>query len=470
MKLELAGGVALPICPVGVGSRGGTWGPDDVIVFSPSPAAGLQRVSAEGGSPEPVTMIDRSAGEASHRYPYFLPDGRTVVFLVLSVAATESVGAEAENRVDAVRLDTGERRNLLVGAANAEFAGGELLFYRGGALLARRLDLDSLELTGETRVLVEGLKYDANYERAIFSTSERTLVYEKGTFRGASQLTWIDRQGETVGSLGEGRFYPSISPGGRRAAFVVSSGDGQQSYLMADLELDVERPVISNQTIVGDAIWSPDGSRFAYGAVSDTSADVFVASVEEGSTERLFDAPDVSWYPRDWSPDGRFLLLQSEIAEGIWTYDFESPSEPSILLTAQGSGILFPKLSPDGRWLAYSTDEGGNFEVWTTSFPPGERRWRVSQGGGLEPTWAADGRSLYYRTMGNRFFEAEIVVAGESLRIGQSTLLFDALLGSDIDAPMYDVTPDGERFLVNTMSEEEARIPLTVAFNWKSGL
>jgi eukaryotic-like serine/threonine-protein kinase len=462
LTLELSSGVAIPRAEVDGLGRGGAWGPDGTIVYAPGATTGLMGVPAAGGAPAPLTTLDEAAGEGSHRYPTLIGD-RAVAFLVIGAAAAAGVGAEAENRLDVIALDSNRRSHLLTGAANAEYSAGELFFYRGGALLAQSLDAASLTLTGVPRVVRSEVMYDTGYSRAVFSVSQTTLAYQTGRYGGETRLVWLDRQGHALGMVGDPamQFGPAISPDGSRVAWAVQEEGTSQLWLHELPRGAAPQPFGAGQYVVGAPRWSPDGRHLAFGILAGRWAEPWIGSVDEGTSERLFPAENGHWIPADWSRDGRYLLLSHDHSE-IWAYDFEGTDAGPFRIEGVEStfGLSPARLSPDNRWLAFSSDVNGASEIFVTSFPDGRGRWLVSKHG-FEPVWSADGRSLFFRTRGNEVNAAEIHVTGGRLQVGAVTTLFHADFGRH-HLPKLDVSDDGERFLALTVEEDDLRASISV--------
>jgi eukaryotic-like serine/threonine-protein kinase len=466
-RLDLAGGVVLPLADAPSG-RGGTWTPDGTIVYAPESGSALFAIPAAGGNASPLTEIDRAAGEDSHRYPSVLPDGQSVVFLVLEAGGRTTTGAEADQSLHAIRLGTRERKLLLRGAANAEGAGDDLLFYQGGALRAQRIDLDRLELTGAARTVVADVKYDAAYERASFSVSRETLVYEPGPYKGETVLTWVGPDGAVLGTIGEPSLQtaPTISPDGRRVAY-ARVGSESPGVWITDLDTGRSQRVSPAQGVYAQPIWSPDGAQLAYSALVEQRMRPFIASLTEGRSRALLDEGDSDWAVVDWSGDGRTLLVSKSYGEELGSYDLQEGNLASITFSEGGTLSYMAELSPDSRWLAFTSDRSGIAEIEVISYPGMKGRWAVSTGGGAEPKWAAGGGALYYRTPGGGIARTTVHGAVEGFRVGETRILFQAPPIVDSSDPSFDVAPGEERFLINAADEKESRIPLTISVGWR---
>ena len=470
MKIELAGGTPLPVCPA-PDARGGTWSPGGVIVFSPTSGSGLLRVAAEGGTPVPVTELNAEAGHASHRYPSFLPDGKTFVYLVIGGMGAAGTGAEAENEVWAASLAGDEPRLILRGAANAQFANGELFFFRGGALMARPFDPDRLEFTGEVRAAVPQVQYDAQYERGIFSESPTLLAYRAGAFRGRTTLRWYQPNGVEEGALGPSGSHtsPEISPDGRRLALVVQEEGSSDVWIYDVVGGSRTRLTFESGTSIWPR-WSPDGRRIAYAQARPTGWSLAVASaVGEGTPQIVIEDPEVPGIPTDWTADGRRIVItqRQESTTRVGAIDAQPGAEVEWLFEIPGNEIQWARLSPDDRWYAYSSNRTGRWEVYVTPFPSAQGTWQISTNGGLEPVWSVDGKALYYRAGGKMTVRADIEVRDGVLNVARVTPLFDVLSNwAGTTGTTYDVAPDG-RLLISTIAEAEARTPLTAVLDWK---
>ena len=468
-KIEIAGGPALPLCPVS-DARGGAWSPKGVLVLAPGYGTGLFRVPEDGGTLEPVTELNVEEKQASHRYPHFLPDGNRFIYLALGGEGRSGTGTEAENHVWAASLDGGEPRMILRGAANAEYADGELVFFRGGALMARPFDPDRLEFTGEVRVLAPEVQYDAAYERAVFSVSSRLLAYRAEGFQGFSTLVRYRPDGTREKDLGPRTiaWSPELSPDGRRMTLAITENDNTDVWLQ-DVETGRRTRFTFESATERGARWSPDGRRLAYSKSTLEGWDLMLQPASGGGSPEVVIGGSGYSLPVDWTADGGRLVFE-DIGSGdtskIGIVDAKAGSELEWLFERDVDDMRWIRLSPDNRWLSAASNRNGRWDVYLMPFPAGDQRWEVSTDGGFEPIWSVDGKALYYRANNNTITRAEITVRDGVPQVGKIEPLFDVLTGVDFDGTTYDVGADG-RIVVATLSEKEARIPLTVVLDWK---
>lgn len=470
LRVDVDGSPPLRLCASSTG-RGGAWNADGTIVFAPSGGEVLYRVSDRGGEPEPVTVFGESPPESSHRYPHFLPDGRHFTYLSLSPAAAAGTGSESENRLMVGSLDGMQPRLLMAGVSQASWAAGFLVFRRGEALQARPFDAERLEFTGDAVTVSEAVQYDAGYERAIFSATDDVIAFVGGSYRGETVMQLRDRSGAVTRRFDDTVAYQMrYSPDGRTIAARTVDPQGEAISLF-DLERGVRTRLTFGEGIQTSPVWSPDGERLAFssGAVQSTIQVVRVDG--DGGATALLEGVDA--VPLEWSPDGRSLLVFAGEPEqfDIQRLDLDDP-EPRLqpLLTSAQHNEGLPAISPDGRWLAYTSDETGRFEVYLTSFPEVDGKWQVSSEGGLDPIWNPEGTSLFYRSLGSSLMEVDLDPTGASPRLGTPEALFSARWVNDLEASTYDVSPDGQQFATAVLPEESVRTPITVVVNWTAGL
>jgi len=471
-KIEVAGGPAIPLAEA-TEPRGGTWSPDDTIVYAPVAAAGLMQVPAAGGEAKPLTELGENEG--SHRYPSFLPDGRHVVYLALTGHGATGAEAESDNRVFVASLEGGAPRQLVQGAANAQFAGGHLTYYRGGQLVARPFDPVDLKLSDDQRILASDVQYDASYERGLYSVSARTLAYHAGDFIGANVVQWFGRDGTPLKQVSdEGRtFDTQISPDGRQIAYIAADGT-QSDVWVEDTQRGDRTRITFDGALKGEPQWSPDGRFLVYSAVVDDQRSIFRKNISgSGDAERLLTIDGKELFSSQWSRDGRYLMLRVTDSRGntdLWAVRFDGEGridgDPFPAVQSAGFKEQWPQLSPDGRWLAYTSNESGRWEIFVTSFPEARGKWQVSPAGGVEPLWRSDGKVLFFRSSANSIMEAEVLADGDRFDVGSVESLFKVYSTAEFDGANYDVSADGQRFIVHTISEEQARAPLTVVVGW----
>jgi eukaryotic-like serine/threonine-protein kinase len=461
-KLDLAGGAPQALCkvPAGVGLEGsGTWNRDGVILFSS--VTGIYRVPATGGEP---SLALRSDQPGLYRWPVFLPDGRHFL-----VRRTPTQGAV---EIHLAALDRQETTRLLAADSQARYADGHLLFARAGALLAAPFDVGSLKLTGEPFVVADKVRITSSPSRGHFSISDNgSLIYDPNALTDIQQLTWVDHAGKPLGTVGPpGEYeYPRLSPDGKRLAVVRRD---PQTRTWDIYVLDLARGAGSRLTFdPGDdrfPVWSPDGSRIAWQANRDGAFQIYQKLASGVGPEELLRKEDVPSATGSWSADGRFLLYarnDPKTGQDLWVLPLAGDHQSSLFL--QTPFIEYQgRFSPDGRWIAYSSDDQGTFEVYVQTFPASSGKWQISTNGGIHPWWRGDGKELYYLSIDRKLMAVEVKPGG-SFEAGAPRALFDlAPVRAIGGASSYAVTAAGDRFLFVTAREETASLQFTVVVNW----
>jgi Tol biopolymer transport system component len=466
-KIEVAGGPATTVCEAASG-RGGTWSPHGVIVFAPDTAMPLHRVSASGGASSPVTKLDQARGQSTHRWPFFLPDGRHFLF----VARIGASGGTAEGTAIMVAsLDGAPPKVLVLAPSNPVFGSGHLLFVREGTLMAQPFDPNKLELTGDAFPIAEQVQSDGAFARSVFSVSEnRVLVYQTGAAITGSQLLWFDRAGKQLGALGDQAIYfdVSISPDRRRVAVnVLDPRVGPPDLWIYEVDRGLRTRFTFGAAAETNPIWAPDSIRVAFRASPKGMADLYQKSLAGTSQEEPLLESNTAKFPYSWSSDGRFIAFETRgvlnTATDIWVLPLEGDRKPFPFLQTQFLERT-PHFSPDARWLVYVSDESGRDEVYVAPFPGPGRKWQISSNGGDRPRWRRDGREIYYLTSDNKIMAVEVGARGDTFAVGAAKALFEAraMRGGNV----YDVTGDGQRFLVNTLVQAQTSAPLTLVINW----
>ncbi len=454
-KVELAGGIPVSLCDLSILlPTGASWGENGRIIIG-TQSGGLQSVSAGGGKLEELTTVD-PAKEGSHRLPFFLPGGRVVLFSVMP----HQLGASG--RIEALTLETGQRKVLVEDGTDGRYAPtGHLLFMRAGTLMAIPFDLDRLEVRGSAVPVVEGILHAVN-EVSTYQNSgagqygfapSGALVYAVGALRPDSQeqLAWIDRHGrvEPVKSAGKREFeFPRLSPDGQKIAF-----SSKYEIWVHDLVHGTS----ARLTHDGEAfapIWTPDGHRVVFSYSLAGVPNLFWMPWDgSGPLERLStsgrrqDAPS-------FSPDSRFIVFVETRPRGghdILQMRLQTHQVSSIVST--NNDQMWPDLSPDGQWLAYSSIETGRDEVYVTPVAEPGRRIPISTEGGEEPAWGRSGRELFYWNLTEKSSEGFRLMAVDTVlrpdfQAGRPRVLFECERQWAIPARNYDISPDGRRFLI----------------------
>ena len=454
-KVSLDAGLASVICNA-TGTGRASWAPDNTIIFSTG-SSGLLSVSADGGEPEILTTPDRDSGDIWHMDPHILPDGENVLFTI-SMGADSRVGLLSLSSREWVVLELGSAQGVRYAPS------GHLIYGRAGGLSAAAFDVEQLKVVGSSVPVVGNVSTSSLFGMGDCVLSDNgTLVYAPE--RRKNELVWVDRQGVTTPLLDAPGVYlaPSISPDARRLAVaVLDPSVARRSLWIYDLGRATLTRLTSDDSDATDPVWSPDGTRIAYGSrVADVTFNVFVKTVD-GAAEaiQLTSAPNA--VPVSWSPDGENIIYMGASAGvHIVSNDPGNPAEPLLTGHDQRNGTL----SPDGRWLAFSSFESGRVEVYVRPYPALDRSFLVSTAGGAEPRWSGNGRELFYRE-GDKMMAVDVRLERD-FSASQPRVLFEGPFATDPvggDGINYDVTPDGERFV---MVRETERTPqLYMVLNW----
>ena len=471
-KIDMAGGPPLFLCDAGP-DYGGTWSKKDIIVFASS-NEGLFRVAAAGGAAMPVSGPDQASGENSHRFPSFLPDGHHFLY-------TAGNTIEEKTSVYVADLDSTIRRRILVASSNAAYAPpGYLFFVRERTLMAQPFDAARVQTAGDPVPIAEQIDpvlLSGNFNQ--FSPSQNgVLIYSSRGFGGSVQLTWFDRSGKisgTVGAMDTVPRRPAISPDGNTVA--VDRFDPQTAYY--DLWLhDLVRGSASRFTFGSRffnayPVWSPDGSHIAFRSTRDGAANLYLKATSGTAQEEPLDKAARNKWPDDWSRDGRYIIegiSDSKTKGDIWVLPLFGDRKPFPYLQTDFDE-RFAKLSPNGQWLAYTSDESKRDEVYVQTFPNPGGKWQVSTNGGSRPVWSRDGKQLFFIGLDQKLMAVEVrsdgTKGGAKFDAGVPKYLFDTRISND--AAWFDISKDG-RFLIPTQVENSAGLPMTVLVNWQVGL
>jgi Tol biopolymer transport system component len=462
-RLDLGGG--RPQVLASVGNNGsGTWSTDGVILYARGPADPIMRIAATGGPVTEVTKPDRVA--AAHRMPLFLPDGHHFLFMSVSGSAPGIYLAALDDRAP-VRLAAPSRFSFL--------PSGWLLWVQGGALVAQRLDLQKSTLIGEPLTVADGVS-------AVSVAATGLVAYRTGAAR-RRQLQWVDRMGAAQGTIGETDdtlWAPRVSPDGRRVAMSRYAQNNEDIWL-----LEGARASRMTFDAASDSfpVWSPDGTRIVFLSNRTGSGDLYEKVTTGAGMEKLFLASDQYKYASGWSADGRFLLyfsIDPKTGGDLWVLPMAGERKPYVFLKTAFIEV-WGQFSPDGKWVAYQSNETGREEIYVRPFiPPDaasrqsgsgvvESQWQVSTDGGVQPVWRFDGKEIFFINPAGEMMAAPITANGSTFMPGAPVKLFQThVMDGGIDTGrgrQYDVARDG-RFLINAELDAGDIAPITLIQNW----
>jgi serine/threonine-protein kinase len=461
-KILLSGGAALSLCDA-ADPRGASWGSKGMITFSSTRASILQQVSVVGGTPQPLTHFEKDEG--SHRWPEFLPGGNAVLF-----AAFHGGGNWNNAKVSVQSVGAGERRDLVQGGTHPRYApSGHLIYVQGGNLMAVPFDPQRFAVTGTAVPVVEGVLQSTFTGAAQYSFSNAgSLVYVPGSVQATQRrFVWVSRSGAEQSVDAPARAYrgPRLSPDGQEVAVAV---EGQETQVWL---YNLSRETLTRLTFQGSTnynpVWTRDGKRIAFNSTAWASeAGVFWQLADgSGGLERL---NEFGGAPSSSSPDGQLLAFnRGNATQNIWVLRLGDRKAVPFPQTPFNEGAA--QFSPDGRWLAYVSDESGRFETYVQPYPGPGGKWQISTEGGTEPLWNPNGRELFYRS-GNRMLAVEIKTQ-PSFTAGKPKMLFAGQYQpspNPLPSANYDVSPDGQRFLMlePTQQAQAAPTQINVVLNW----
>ena len=458
--IDLNGGTPQEIADAPFG-RGGAWGADGVIVFSPGTQSPIMRVSASGGTPVQVTKID-PVQHTSHRWPFFLPDGKHFLYLAIHHDPAKA----ANDAVYYASLDGRENRELLRSQSNAVYGNGYLLFARGDQLMAQAFDPTSGKKAAEPQTLAKGVANDLTTWHMDASASNSGLLVLANGGTGDWQLLWMDRASKQLSTIVDklpNLMQAVLSPQGDRVALQIDAG-------MNDIwVLDVARGIRTRLTFgpVANAypVWSPDGKWIAYTSDRNGHSNFYRKLSDGSGAEELLLTDDQPTFASDWTRDGKYVIYSRGLSPAdaqLWALPLEGERKPRQILPRGIDGHV----SPDGRWLAYMSFESGGPEVYVVPFGGGQGKWQVSANGGQAPQWSKDGKELYYVDEAYNLFAVPVKETGGALQFGASQTLITKWTAPNI---FFDVAPDGKKILLDRVSQQVSQ-SVTVMTNFTAAL
>ncbi|HXI12124.1 MAG TPA: protein kinase [Thermoanaerobaculia bacterium] len=447
------------------GPLGGTWSEEQVIVFSTRVQSRLMKVPASGGVAETVNI---ESGEVAVS-PWFLPGGRRLLY-----TSFRSFG-EAEG-VYVGSLDGSERKLVLAGAySNCQYASGYLLFSRDGDLRAQPFDLKGEKTTGDAVRIADRIQYNADSASGLFSASSNgMLTYLPGGSANLSEIAWVDRQGKDLEVISTSDMYysPRLSHDQTRIAYDLSDHTTAKGDIwIRDMRRGVTSKLTYEPANESGPLWSPDDAQIYYFSEQSGRPQIYVKPSGGVGQARQITKDPARTFPLAVSPDGKLIAVShvdpKKPDPNIYIVDLSAQKTSPFLATpAFETDISF---SPDGRWVAYTSNESGRFEVYVQNFPNAQGKWLVSQSGGSEPAWRQDGGELYY-VASDRKLMAVPIKLGETFEAGAAVPLFEVHLRVGGFVRQYDVTRDGQRFLLNRTVGDDLAAPMTLVQDWTEGL
>jgi eukaryotic-like serine/threonine-protein kinase len=469
-KIAANGGPVTPLADA-PNARGGTWSKDNVIVYAPDFNVGLMRVSGQGGTPQPATKLDL-AKHTTHRWPWFLPDGRHFLYL----ATNHSGGMRDQNGIYFGSLDGKETKLLVATDGGGQYASGYLLFHAQTSVMAEGFDPQSGTLKGDAFPVVDRVQYDGTVWQTLFTVSTNgVMLYQSGTADPGTQLVWFDRSGKRLGQVGDrGQYMDArIAPDGNRIAVAYGSKD----IWIFDTSRNVKTRLTFDAPLKVQPAWSPDGHTIAYvargtaGAAGDSTLYLIPADGSGKPRLLLQEKGNTPVFP-SWTPDGKYLLYTSQVGptgNSIYSVPADGQGKPTLLISPANpqANLSHFRISPDGRWIAYVSTESGQEQVYVTAASGQGGKWQVSMNGGDFPAWRGDGKELFYFDSADTLYSADIAERGGSLEVGQTRQLFHQ--DSSAIGVAYDASRDGKKFLFNVGSQDSS-VPLNLVVNWTAEL
>jgi Tol biopolymer transport system component/predicted Ser/Thr protein kinase len=456
--VDAAGGAPIVVADA-PNARGGTWSDDNVIVFTPETRAGLYRVNASGGTP--VALTTPGGGITTHRWPLFLPGGK---FLYL--AANHFVPGSRATALHIRSLDGRSDHVVVQTLANVAYVDGRLLMLRESTLVSQPFDVSRGALTGAPSIVAQNVRFDASTWHGVFDAAGRTLIYQPGGMLSGTHLVWFGHDGKNLGTLGEvAKYYDlKLSPDGRR--LVTNAGEPRADIWVIDAEHDVRTRLTFEGSMNEAPVWSHDGTEIIYAARDkpEEHAAIYRRRADGNGPRQLVAQLTGDADPGAASPDGHWVAVsvwQDPAKPQIWAVPL-MPGEQSRAIIAGDFAAHDPRISPDGRWLAYTSNESGRDEIYVVPFLGTGGKWQVTTTGGHSSRWSPDGAHLDYLTADNTLTEVDVQTASSfAITATRPRYRLDV---NPVSSSDYDLAPDGR---VISNGGEADPSPVTVVANWR---
>jgi eukaryotic-like serine/threonine-protein kinase len=474
-KIEASGGPVLALADAPDG-RGGAWSSQGVIAFSRNfSGEGLYQVQEAGGPVTELTHFSKERQQDSHRFPFFLPDGRHFVFYISSSSSPS--GSKDSDTVAGLYigdLKTKAYTYLLHTDSNAQYANGYLFYLQQRNLMAQPFDPSSAHLSGSPVPVAQQVQYNPDRWQGSFSVDTRGALVYMGGEEAARQLQWFSRDGKTLDTVGPPGIlgHPALSPDGKKLAFsMVPANSTNRDIWIYDLARGGGSRLTFNDAPDNVPIWSHDGTRVAYTNERTSYGDIYVQSSSGLGGEELIPPANHEGLKvaNDWTPDGKLLYMYLTAGPKLWIHD-SSPGKADYPFLKTNSTEGLAKFSPDGHWLSYTSEETGRSEIYVVPYPELNGKWQVSSNGGNMARWRKDGKELLFVSPEGNLMSVAVSTEGKSFKAETPKPLFDTRIVATVrDTWQYDMTPDAQKFIINTRIEH-AEEPITLYSNWATDL
>jgi Tol biopolymer transport system component len=445
-------------------ARGGAWTRDGSIIFSPNTQTPLMRVSNNGGAPTPLTTID-VAQHTSHRWPFLLPDGKHFLYLAIHHDTSKA----ASDAIYYASLDGKENRPLFRCQSNVVYANGYILFARGDQLMAQPFDPSAGTLKDEARILARGVMNDVTTWHMDASAAENGLMIYGSGGNADLQLVWMDRSGKKIATIADkftNLMGAHISPQGDRVALQIDLG--VNDIWVLDLARNVRTRLTFGPVANTDPVWSPDGKWIAYASIRNGHSNLYRKRSDGSGSEDVLLGNEEADAVQDWSRDAKYVLF-SRGGQGldtqIWAAPLEGERKPWMVV-AHAAILYGARLSPDGRWLAYESNESGTVQLYIVPFRGGQGKWQVTSQGSSGPAWTKDGSELFYMDPGFNLYVVSVKEVDGSPQLGAPQQI---PITTSAPSVFYDISPDGKKILIDNVAQQVSP-SMTVVTNFTAGL
>jgi eukaryotic-like serine/threonine-protein kinase len=464
-RIDVGAGPIQVLCDAPNG-RGGTWNKEDTIIFAPDALAGLSTVSSLGGTPTELTKPDTASSESSHRWPIFLPDGKHFLYLAINFSLKRTL-----NTIFIGSLKSPEKHLIVHSGSNVVYVAPYLLYLRDKTLVAQQLEPDKFELIGEPRTLSDETLVFSQIGRAVFDATPQVLLEQAGSGIDLSELIWVDRKGRELTKVGHAAWYDNIqiSPDGQKLATDRTDPDDRNTDVwILDLSRDTTTRLTFDPALDISPVWVGN-TRLLFTSNRSFEFRLYSKNADgSGSDEDISAGGTQQFIPVSASRDGKFVLVRK--TNHLWYLALPDRNPKSLI--AANWVLQSAQFSPDGRWMAYASNESGRMEVYVSPFPSVNAKWQVSTNGGSEPRWRHDGKELFFLAP-DATLMATPVTFGVSFQAGTPVPLFQLhprISVASFDLFSYDVSTDGQRFLVANKIDQTNAVPVSVVLNWTSAL